>query len=39
MKNKIIYSDYNPETGKSVVTIRNKFGTFTGYAFLHPDEK
>lgn len=39
MKTKLIYSNYDQETGKSVVTIRNKFGTFTGEAFLHPDER
>ena len=38
MKNKIIYSDSNKETGKSIITIQNKYGKFTGTAQCSPDD-
>ena len=39
MKNKIIYSDFNQDTGESIVIIRNKLGDFHGVADLHPEEE
>lgn len=39
MKNKLIYADYNPTTGVSAVLIRNRYGTFQGYAKCHPEEE
>jgi hypothetical protein len=39
MRNKIIYSEYNPETGDSIVVIHNKLGEFYGTASLHPEDK
>ena len=39
MKSKMIYSDYNPETGESLVIIHNKLGDFHGFAQLHPEDK
>lgn len=38
MKNKIISSSCNPETGTSKVVIQNKYGQFSGFAFCHPDD-
>ena len=38
MRNKLIYSDYNQETGESMVVIRNKLGEFYGTASLHPED-
>lgn len=38
MKTKIVYEDYNKETGVSTVTIQNKYGRFTGIAHCHPDD-
>ena len=39
MKTKILYSNYNTSTGVSTVTIQTKYGTFTGTAKVHPDDK
>ena len=39
MKTKIVYSEYIPEDGMSVVTISNKFGEFTGISYLHEEDK
>ena len=39
MKNKLIFADYDPQTGNSTVAIRNKYGVFQGYATCHPDEE
>lgn len=39
MRNKLIYSNYDRETGLSTVTIRNKYGEFTGYAKLHEEDQ
>ena len=39
MKNKLIYADYDPATGVSAVLIRNRYGTFQGYAKCHPEEE
>ena len=36
---KNIFSNYNKETGESVVTIATDIGEFTDYAYLHPDDK
>lgn len=38
MKNKIIDSFSNPNTGLSGVTIQNKYGRFTGYAYYNSDD-
>ena len=38
MKEKIIKSYSNEDTGVSVVTIQNKYGKFYGMAFCHPDD-
>lgn len=38
MKIKMIYSDFNPNTGLSTVTIRTPHGDFTGYAKVHEDD-
>ncbi len=37
-KVKIIRADYNKETGISTVTIDSRYGQFTGYARLHPQD-
>ena len=39
MKNKLIYSNFDPETGISTVTIQNKYGHFTGTAKLDEEDK
>ena len=39
MKNKLIYANFNAETGISDVVIRNKNGTFMGIATCHPEEE
>lgn len=39
MKTKLIHANFDENTGTSVAIIRNKYGTFTGIAHLHPDEK
>lgn len=39
MKTKILYSNYSTSTGVSTVTIQTKYGTFTGTAKIHPDDK
>ena len=39
MKTKLIYSDFDQETGESVAIIENKYGTFSGVSILHPEEK
>lgn len=36
---KLISANFNPGTGESIVKIGNKYGTFTGKARLHPDDK
>ena len=36
---KTINSDYNSTTGRSEVTVSTDLGLFTGYAYLHPDDK
>lgn len=38
MKNKIINSTFDPDTGTSKVTIQNKYGKFNGSAFCHPND-
>lgn len=38
MKTKLIYSNYDKETGLSVATIRTKHGEFTGYSKLHEED-
>lgn len=39
MKNNLIYSNYDNETGVSKVIIENKYGIFEDVALLHPDDK
>ena len=39
IKNYIVYSKYNPETGLSKVWIKNKYGTFMGKSRLHLEDK
>ena len=39
MKTKILYSNYDNNTGVSTVTIQTKYGIFTGTAKIHPDDK
>lgn len=39
MRYKITYANYDKDNGVSMVTIATKFGNFTGYAKLHPDDK
>lgn len=34
-----IFSNYDKETGESVVTIATDIGEFTDYAYLHPEDK
>lgn len=36
---KFLYGYYNDQTGESTVTLANKYGQYTGYAYLHPDDK
>lgn len=36
---KFLYGDYNFNTGKSTVTLADRYGRYTGYAKLHPDDK
>jgi hypothetical protein len=36
---KIAYSNYDPETDISTVTIHNQYGKFTGTASRHPEDK
>lgn len=38
MKNKLIYSNFNPDTGVSTVIIQNKYGRFTGTAKLDEED-
>ena len=38
MRNKLVYCDYNVETGISTVVIQNKYGHFTGKAKLHESD-
>lgn len=35
---KLTYSFFNPKTGESVVTLTNRYGSYTGKAKLHPDD-
>ena len=35
---RMIYSNYNEETGVSCVTLRTPLGEFTGYAKVHPED-
>ena len=39
MKNKLIYANFDKETGESKVIIDTKYGWFTGYAQCHPEEE
>jgi len=39
MRNKMLCSSYNPDTGESLVVIRNRYGDFFGSAQLHPEDK
>ena len=39
MKTKMIYSNYNPDTGESIVKIRNKYGIFTGVSRLQEEDR
>lgn len=39
MKTKLIYSNFDPETGESVAVIQNRYGTFYGFSDLHPEEE
>ena len=39
MKTKILYSNYNTNTGVSTATIQTKYGIFTGTAKIHPNDK
>lgn len=39
MNNKLIYSNYDSETGKSIVIIRNKYGTFKGKVYIDQEDK
>ena len=39
MKTKLIYSNFDPETGESVAIIENRYGTFYGFSDLHPEEE
>lgn len=36
---KLFNSYYIPETGESQVTLVNRYGKYTGMAFVHPDDK
>lgn len=36
---KLLYSYYIPETGESTVTLANRYGTYTGTARVHPEDK
>lgn len=36
---KILYGYFNQKTGESTVTLADKYGTYTGYAKLHPNDK
>lgn len=38
MKNKLLMSNYNPETKVSQAVIKNKEGIFLGVAYCHPDD-
>ena len=38
MKSKIIYANYDPITGKSIVKIQNKYGIFTGTSQLQEED-
>lgn len=39
MKTKLIYSNFDQETGQSVAIIQNKYGIFSGVSDLHPEEE
>lgn len=39
MKSKIIYANYNPKTGKSIVKIQNQYGIFIGTSQLQEEDK
>lgn len=39
MKTKLIFSDFNKETGRSQATIASPIGSFTGYAKCHPEDE
>lgn len=39
MKTKMIYSNYDPDTGESIVKIRNKYGIFTGISRLQEEDR
>jgi hypothetical protein len=38
-RSKIIYSNYDMDTGESIVIIQNQYGTFCGMAKCHPDDE
>lgn len=35
---RLVYSNYNEETGVSCVTLRTPLGEFTGYTKVHPED-
>lgn len=39
MKEKIIHESFDHNTGATTVTIRTKYGDFTGKSTLHPDDE
>ena len=39
MKTRLVYSDYNKDTGISTVIINSKYGQFTGVSELNPEDK
>ena len=36
---KFLHGEYDSTTGKSTVTLADRYGQYTGYAKLHPDDK
>jgi hypothetical protein len=39
MKTKLIYSNYDSETGVSTAIVANKYGKFRGFSFLSPEDR
>lgn len=39
MEDKLLYTNYDKETGISTVTLRTKWGTFTHSVKVHPDDE
>ena len=35
---KLVYSYFNKETGQSIVKLADRYGSYIGKAFLHPDD-